>query len=76
MTSPTSTIDWQSVETMPKDGTPILVWLKNPIFKNNIYPAIFEKGKYSLIGQLFTWDVLHADQEILAWAYPPKGPNE
>ena len=51
-------MEWQPIESAPKDGTPILVWLKEASLCTHIHSArLMEDGKPSIIGHHFAFDV-------------------
>ena len=64
--------EWQPIETAPKDGRPILVWLEAPSLGSHIHSArIGGKGRPSIIGHQFAFDCPKATH----WMEQPSGPD-
>lgn len=64
---------WQPPDTKPTDGTPILVWLAEPMLHSHIHAARFLRNSGSTIGVVGA--VFHFDAPpIVAWRHQPPGP--
>lgn len=61
--------DWQSIESAPMDGTPILVWLEAPMLRSRYQIAIF-RPNVSIIGGVFAFDA----PKPLGWQPLPEPP--
>lgn len=46
---------WQPIETVPRDGTPVLVWLPIKQCGSHVQAALF-RPNISTIGGLFSFD--------------------
>lgn len=55
------------IETVPKDGTPVLVLLEKPMMKSRVHSAYFYETGVSLIATVFTWDA----PKVLGWMPQP-----
>ena len=62
-------MDWQPIETAPRDGTPILVWLVKAHLGTRIHVASL-RPNISLVGQMFAFDM----PEMLLWMPLPPPP--
>ena len=49
-------IDWQPIETAPRDGTSILLWIPKEGDCACALPARVESGKWGRFGWLLLWD--------------------
>ena len=65
--------DWKPIESAPRDGTPVLVWLKKTSLGSHVHAAMLRpKGKPSTIGHHFQFDV----GEPTHWMPIPDPPEE
>lgn len=66
---------WQPMETVPTDGTAILVWLEKPMLRSRVHSATYSRNAHDqimvVIGGVFGYDA----PKPLAWMLPPKGPE-
>ena len=68
---------WQPIETIPTDGTPVLVWMPKSMLGSNMHVALKRTGTagYSLIGTHFWSDAAEAYSEPMYWTPLPEGPT-
>lgn len=66
------TIDWQPIATVPRDTTPVLVWLSEPHLHSHVHAAWFAPNMTSgCIGGCFGFDLKGKPTH---WAPQPSGP--
>jgi len=61
--------DWQPVSSMPRDKTPILVYLEAPVQCSRIHSAYFT-ATFGTIGPYFEIDA----PKVLYWMHQPDAP--
>lgn len=68
--------DWQPIETVPKDGTPVLVWLPKKMQQSHVHAARWApcaNGIMNVIGGVFGFD---ATCEPTHWMRQPDQPGD
>ena len=63
--------DWQPIETIPKDGTPVLVWLPVKMLNSHVHAATYHPN-IAMIGGRFYFD---ATSEPTHWMPQPPEPT-
>jgi len=66
---------WQPFETVPKDGTPVLVWLPTKMGQSHVHAARWApcaNGIMGVIGNVFDFD---ASCKPTHWMPQPGAPN-
>lgn len=63
--------EWMPIETAPRDGTPILVYLEEPMLHSRVHAAVFHP-KMKTIGCNFSFDCPAATH----WKPQPEPPKE
>ena len=61
---------WLPIETVPKDGSAVLVWLEEPLHNCRVVNATFRRN-ITIIGGCFHFDAPKATH----WMAPPEAPN-
>lgn len=69
--------EWQPIETIPCDGTPVLVWLPKQTARSHVhaaYKAKVQNGHMFVIGNMFAFD-LPKDEQPTHWMPQPSNPT-
>lgn len=48
---------WRTIQSVPRNGTPVLVWLPEAMVGSHVHGAVFRESGPSTIGSLFAFDV-------------------
>lgn len=62
---------WLPIESVPMDGSPVLVWLPTPMLKSHVHSATFLPN-IAVIGGVFAFD---ATCKPTHWMPKPKDPT-
>lgn len=63
--------EWQPIDTVPKDGEPILVWLPIKSLGSHVHSATFLPN-IKVVGHQFVFDL---DSQPTHWMPQPDGPE-
>jgi hypothetical protein len=69
--------EWQPIETIPCDGTPVLVWLPKKLTASHVHAARKSKisnGYMFIVGSIFAFDLPEAEQPT-HWMPQPSAPT-
>jgi hypothetical protein len=62
---------WQPIDTVPHDGTPVLVWMPKKHLLSHVHVGMFSPN-VSWVGGCFVFDL---PSQPTHWMLPPEGPE-